>query len=197
MVALLASGGSTNHTLHLPAIARAAGYELSWDDFAALSKVVPLLARVYPNGAADVNQFQAAGGPAWLLRELLDAGLLHDDVATAAGHGLRAYTREAWLDGERLAWRELPPQSPARDIVRAAEPFAEEGGLVLLSGNLGRAILKTSAVDPALLADSRSGAHFDSEAAVQAAGAGELQGDLVLVVRFKARKPMACPSCIN
>ena len=114
VVALLASGGSTNHTLHLPAIARAAGYELNWDDFAALSKVVPLLARVYPNGAADVNQFQAAGGPAWLLRELLGAGLLHDDVATAAGHGLGAYTREAVA-----GWR-----APGLARVAAAEPGA-------------------------------------------------------------------------
>lgn len=187
VVALLASGGSTNHTLHLPAIARAAGYELSWDDFAALSKVVPLLARVYPNGAADVNQFQAAGGPAWLLRELLGAGLLHNDVATAAGHGLRAYTREPWLQHERLAWRDLPALSPALDIVRpAAEPFAEEGGLVLLSGNLGRAIVKTSSVDPAFWQIRAQARVFDSEATVQTAySAGELQGDLVLVVRFQ------------
>ncbi|WP_339412224.1 phosphogluconate dehydratase [Pseudomonas sp. EA_35y_Pfl2_R5] len=195
VVALLASGGSTNHTLHLPAIARAAGYELNWDDFAALSKVVPLLARVYPNGAADVNQFQAAGGPAWLLRELLGAGLLHDDVATAAGHGLRAYTREPWLDGERLAWRDLPAQSPAPDIVRsAAEPFAEEGGLVLLAGNLGRAILKTSAVDLAFWKIRAQARIFDSEAAVQAAySAGELQGDLVLVVRFQGPQANGMP----
>jgi len=195
VVALLASGGSTNHTLHLPAIARAAGYELSWDDFAALSKVVPLLARVYPNGAADVNQFQAAGGPAWLLRELLGAGLLHDDVTTAAGHGLRAYTREPWLEGERLAWRDLPTQSPAPDIVRhVAEPFAEEGGLVLLAGNLGRAILKTSAVDPAFWHIRAQARIFDSEAAVQAAySAGDLHGDLVLVVRFQGPQANGMP----
>jgi phosphogluconate dehydratase len=195
VVALLASGGSTNHTLHLPAIARAAGYELNWDDFAELSKVVPLLARVYPNGAADVNQFQAAGGPAWLLRELLGAGLLHDNVATAAGHGLHAYTREPWLDGECLAWRDLPAQSPALDIVRpAAEPFAEEGGLVLLKGNLGRAILKTSAVDPAFWHVRAQARIFDTEAAVQAAySAGELQGDLVLVVRFQGPQANGMP----
>jgi phosphogluconate dehydratase len=195
VVALLASGGSTNHTLHLPAIARAAGYELNWDDFAALSQVVPLLARVYPNGAADVNQFQAAGGPAWLLRELLGAGLLHDDVATAAGHGLHAYTREPWLEDERLAWRDLPAQSPAPEIVRhVAEPFAEEGGLVLLAGNLGRAILKTSAVDPAFWQIRAQARVFDSEAAVQAAySAGELQGDLVLVVRFQGPRANGMP----
>ncbi|MBM7060858.1 phosphogluconate dehydratase [Pseudomonas sp. UL073] len=187
VVALLASGGSTNHGLHLPAIARAAGYELTWEDFAALSQVVPLLARVYPNGAADVNQFQAAGGPAWILRELLAAGLLHAEVPTAAGEGLQAYAREPWLDGERLAWRELPAQSPAPDIVRRhGEPFVADGGFVLLQGNLGRAMLKTSAVDPAHWRVQAPARVFDSEAAVQAAyAAGELIGDLILVVRFQ------------
>lgn len=187
VVALLASGGSTNHSLHLPAIARAAGYELIWEDFAALSAVVPLLARVYPNGAADVNQFQAAGGPGWLIRELLGAGLLHGDVPTVAGEGLAAYCREPWLDGRRLAWRDLPEQSPAEDIVRpAAAPFAAHSGLQLLSGNLGRAMVKTSAVDPAYWQLRAPARVFDSEAAVhQAYNAGQLQGDLVLVVRFQ------------
>ncbi|WP_277052771.1 phosphogluconate dehydratase [Zestomonas thermotolerans] len=195
VVALLASGGSTNHSLHLPAIARAAGYELTWEDFAALSKVVPLLARVYPNGAADVNQFQAAGGPAWIIRELLGADLLHAEVPTVAGVGLAAYAREPWLDAGRLAWRELPAQSPAPDIVRpAAQPFAEEGGLVLLSGNLGRAILKTSAVDPAHWRVRAPARVFDSEAAVQAAyAAGALRGDLVLVVRFQGPRANGMP----
>jgi len=187
VVALLASAGSTNHSLHLPAIARAAGYELIWEDFAALSAVVPLLARVYPNGAADVNQFQAAGGPGWLIRELLGAGLLHEDVPTVAGEGLAAYCREPWLDGRRLAWRDLPEQSPAEDIVRpAAAPFAAHSGLQLLSGNLGRAMVKTSAVDPAYWQLRAPARVFDSEAAVhQAYNAGQLQGDLVLVVRFQ------------
>lgn len=187
VVALLASAGSTNHSLHLPAIARAAGYELIWEDFAALSAVVPLLARVYPNGAADVNQFQAAGGPGWLIRELLGAGLLHGDVPTVAGEGLAAYCREPWLDGRRLAWRDLPEQSPAEDIVRpAAAPFAAHSGLQLLSGNLGRAMVKTSAVDPAYWQLRAPARIFDSEAAVhQAYNAGQLQGDLVLVVRFQ------------
>lgn len=187
VVALLASGGSTNHSLHLPAIARAAGYELIWEDFAALSAVVPLLARVYPNGAADVNQFQAAGGPGWLIRELLGAGLLHGDVPTVAGEGLAAYCREPWLEEGRLAWRDLPEQSPAEDIVRsAAAPFAQESGLQLLSGNLGRAMVKTSAVAPAYWQLRAPARVFDSEAAVhQAYNAGQLQGDLVLVVRFQ------------
>lgn len=195
VVALLASAGSTNHSLHLPAIARAAGYELIWEDFAALSAVVPLLARVYPNGAADVNQFQAAGGPGWLIRQLLGAGLLHGDVPTVAGEGLAAYCREPWLDGRRLAWRDLPEQSPAEDIVRpAAAPFAAHSGLQLLSGNLGRAMVKTSAVDPAYWQLRAPARVFDSEAAVhQAYNAGQLQGDLVLVVRFQGPRANGMP----
>ena len=195
VVALLASAGSTNHSLHLPAMARAAGYELIWEDFAALSAVVPLLARVYPNGAADVNQFQAAGGPGWLIRELLGAGLLHGDVPTVAGEGLAAYCREPWLEEGRLAWRDLPEQSPAEDIVRpAAAPFAQESGLQLLSGNLGRAMVKTSAVDPAYWQVRAPARVFDSEAAVhQAYAAGLLQGDLVLVVRFQGPRANGMP----
>ena len=195
VVALLASAGSTNHSLHLPAMARAAGYELIWEDFAALSAVVPLLARVYPNGAADVNQFQAAGGPGWLIRELLGAGLLHGDVPTVAGEGLAAYCREPWLEEGRLAWRDLPEQSPAEDIVRpAAAPFAQESGLQLLSGNLGRAMVKTSAVDPAYWQVRAPVRVFDSEAAVhQAYAAGLLQGDLVLVVRFQGPRANGMP----
>jgi phosphogluconate dehydratase len=195
MVGLLASGGSTNLTLHLPAIARAAGYQLLWEDFAELSKVVPLLARVYPNGAADVNQFQAAGGPAWIIRELLHAGLLHPDVSTVAGEGLDAYAREPWLDSGQLAWRELPQQSPALDIVRpVCAPFAPQAGLQLLSGNLGRAILKTSAVDPAHWRVRARARVFASQEQVQAAYAGgELIGDLVLVVRFQGPRANGMP----
>jgi phosphogluconate dehydratase len=195
MVGLLASGGSTNLCLHLPAIARAAGYQLLWEDFAALSKVVPLLARVYPNGAADVNQFQAAGGPAWIIRELLGAGLLHAEVQTVAGEGLAAYAREPWLDAGQLAWRELPPQSPALDIVRpVSEPFAPEAGLQLLSGNLGRAILKTSAVEPAHWRVRARALVFACQEQVQAAYAsGELVGDLVLVVRFQGPRANGMP----
>lgn len=195
VAALLASGGSTNHGLHLPAIARAAGYELLWEDFAELSKVVPLLARVYPNGKADVNQFQAAGGPAWIIRELLGGGLLHGEVPSVAGENLADYAREPWLDAGRLAWRELPAQSPAPDIVRPlAAPFAPEGGLALLAGNLGRAQLKTSAVDPAHWRVRAPARVFDSEAAVQQAyQAGELQGDLVLVVRFQGPRANGMP----
>jgi phosphogluconate dehydratase len=195
VVALLASGGSTNHGLHLPAIASAAGYELLWEDFAALSKVVPLLARVYPNGAADVNQFQAAGGPAWLIRELLDAGLMHGDVPTVAGEGLAAYAREACLEGDGLGWRDLPAQSPAPDIVRSVgQPFSPEGGLALLEGNLGRGMIKTSAVDPSHWHVRAPARIFDSEGDAQTAYArGELTGDLIMVVRFQGPRANGMP----
>ena len=147
IVGLLATGGSTNHTLHLVAMARAAGIVIDWDDFAALSAVVPLLARVYPNGNADVNHFHAAGGMGFLIRELLGAGLLHEDVDTVLGRGLRAYTQEpVWLDDARLAWQPAPAESGDADVLRpAARAFSADGGLRLLQGNLGRAVVKVSA----------------------------------------------------
>lgn len=186
-VAILASGGSTNHTLHLPAIARAAGYQLLWEDLAALSKVVPLLAHVYPSGAADVNQFHAAGGVAWLFQQLLDAGLLHRDVYTVAGQGLDAYTRESYLNEQVLDWRDVPRESQDPSILRpCAEPFAEHSGLHLLAGNLGRAVVKTSAVKSEFWSIKAPARVFDSQAdALQAYAAGLLTGDLVLVLRFQ------------
>lgn len=195
VVAWLATGGSTNHGLHLPAIARAAGLRLLWSDIAALSAVVPLLARVYPNGSADVNQFQAAGGPAWILRELLAAGLLHAGVSTAAEQGLVAYTQEPCLRNGQLSWRDLAQHSSAPDIVRSIqEPFAAQAGFCLLQGNLGRGMLKTSAVDPAYWAISAPARVFDNEADVQQAyAAGELVGDLVLVVRFQGPRANGMP----
>src|SRR5690554_6940009 len=164
-VALLASGGSTNHTLHLPAIARAAGYELRWEDLAQLSQVVPLLAHVYPNGVADVNQFHAAGGVAWLFKQLLEAGLMHQDVYTAAGRGLDAYTREPYLQDAKLQWRDVAKESRAASILRPVDaPFAVHSGLHLLAGNLGRAVLKTSAVQEEFWAISAPARVFDCEA---------------------------------
>src|SRR5688572_20342325 len=149
IVGLLATGGSTNHTIHLVAMAHAAGMAINWDDFAELSAVVPLLARIYPNGKADVNHFHAAGGMGFLVRELLDAGLLHEDVGTIAGGGLRAYAREPWLGEAGLAWRDAPVQSRDPEVLRgAADPFSAYGGIKLLRGNLGRAIIKVSAVRP-------------------------------------------------
>ncbi|WP_371921506.1 phosphogluconate dehydratase [Pseudomonas sp. C27(2019)] len=186
-VALLASGGSTNHTLHLPAIARAAGYELRWEDLAGLSKIVPLLAQVYPNGAADVNQFHAAGGVAWLFRQLLDAGLLHNDVFTVAGQGLDAYAREPYLNNHVLAWRDVPAISQDESILRTtADPFAAHSGLHLLAGNVGRAVVKTSAVKEIFWSIKAPARVFDREADVLAAyDAGTLTGDLVVVLRFQ------------
>lgn len=186
-VALLASGGSTNHSLHLPAIARAAGYELRWEDLASLSQVVPLLAHVYPSGAADVNQFHAAGGAAWLFRQLLDAGLMHNDVSTVAGQGLEAYAYEPYLNNQTLEWRDVPRESLVNSILRTtSEPFAVHSGLHLLAGNLGRAIVKTSAVKEEFWAIKAPARVFDSETEVLAAyAAGVLIGDLVLVVRFQ------------
>ena len=149
IVGLLATGGSTNHTMHLVAMARAAGIRIDWDDFAELSEAVPLLARIYPNGKADVNHFHAAGGMGYLIRELLEAGLLHADVATVLGRGLQRFAVEPALADGRLAWRAAPARSADESVLRpVAEPFAADGGLKRLQGNLGRAIVKTSAVAP-------------------------------------------------
>lgn len=186
-VAVLASGGSTNHTLHLPAIARAAGYELLWEDLAALSQVVPLLAHVYPSGVADVNQFHAAGGVAWLFKQLLAAGLMHPDVYTAAGQGLDAYAREPYLQEGQLQWRDVPSSSQAESILRpTTNPFAAHSGLHLLVGNLGRAIVKTSAVKEEFCSIKAPVRVFDCESAALAAYANDqLHGDFILVVRFQ------------
>ena len=149
IVGLLATGGSTNHTLHIVAMARAAGLIVNWDDFAELSACVPLLARVYPNGSADVNHFQAAGGMGFLIAQLLSAGLLHDDVRTILGQGLHHYTVEPWLNHGQLDWRDVPTQSADEAVLRpVTHPFSADGGLRLLQGNLGRAVVKVSAVKP-------------------------------------------------
>src|ERR1700675_2100141 len=147
VVGLLATGGSTNHTMHLVAMARCAGISITWDDFSDLSAVVPLLTRIYPNGSADVNRFQMAGGMAFLIRELLGSGYLHADSTTVMGAGLRAYTAEPWLDEGRLSWRPAPAASGDLDVLRPADnPFSAHGGLKLLTGNLGRSVIKTSAM---------------------------------------------------
>ena len=149
IVGLLATGGSTNHTMHLVAMARAAGILMNWDDFSDLATVVPSLTKIYPNGSADVNHFAAAGGMGFLMRELLQAGLLHNDVATIVGHGLHRYAVEPWLDQGQLGWREIPAKSADTAVLRgASDPFAPDGGLKVLKGNLGTAVIKTSAVKP-------------------------------------------------
>lgn len=195
VVALLASGGSTNHTLHLPAIAKAAGLILTWEDIAQLARVVPLLARIYPNGSADVNQFQAAGGPAWIIRELLAAGLMFDEVATVVGEGLSAYAKEPCMVEQRLSWRDLPQQSIAPEIVRNYQtPFLPHAGLHVVAGNLGRAIVKTSAVTPQYWRIRAPARVYESELAVREAyQQGQLTGDFVLVVRFQGPRANGMP----
>lgn len=195
IVGLLATGGSTNHTLHLVAMARAAGIVINWDDFSDLSAVVPLLARVYPNGEADVNHFHAAGGLAFVIRELLDAGLLHGDVQTVMGDSLRHYTREPYLQDGQLAWRDAPATSLDRNVVRpVSEPFSPDGGLKLLQGKLGRAVIKTSAVPTDRHIIEAPAAVFDSQEAVDAAfKAGQLDRDVVVVVRFQGPQANGMP----
>ena len=195
VVGLLATGGSTNHTLHIVAIARAAGILIDWDDFSALSAVVPLLARIYPNGSADVNHFHAAGGMGFLIRELLGAGLMHGDVLTVAGAGLERYTAEPWLSPEGLAWRDSPSNSGDREVLRRMnDPFSTDGGLKLLQGNLGRAVIKVSAVKPEHRSVHAPARVFDSqEAVLHAFRQGELSRDVVVVVRFQGPRANGMP----
>jgi phosphogluconate dehydratase len=195
MVALLATGGSTNHLIHWVAVARSAGITIDWTDFADLSAAVPLLARVYPNGSADVNQFQAAGGPGFVLRELLDGGWLHGDVATVSERGLAAYGEVPALEGPRLAWHRLPRDSGDESIVRSGvRPFSSTGGLKLLRGNLGRAVIKTSAVPEDRWVIEAPARVFDSQEQLQAAfKAGELERDVVCVVRFQGPRANGMP----
>ncbi|MDX9843671.1 MAG: phosphogluconate dehydratase [Aquabacterium sp.] len=185
IVGLLATGGSTNHTLHLVAIARAAGIIINWDDFDALSNVVPLLARVYPNGSADVNAFQAAGGVALVIRELLDVGLLHADVRTVAGpEGLWHYTQQPVLHNGSLTWVDAPAQSGDPSIISTEQaPFSPDGGLKLLQGNLGRAVIKVSAVRPAhRVVEAPALVVHSQQALHDAYQRGELNRDVVAVV---------------
>ncbi|RJS93103.1 phosphogluconate dehydratase [Salinisphaera sp. Q1T1-3] len=184
LVGLLSSGGSTNHTMHYVAVARAAGIQINWDDFSELSSVVPLLARVYPNGVADVNHMRAAGGIQLMIRSLLDAGLLHDDVMTVEGHGLHHYTKEPFIEGDALAWREGPAASHDEDVMRTVDnPFAPTGGITVMQGNLGRAIIKTSAVAGAHRRIEAPARVFSSqEAVIDAFKADELNRDVVVVV---------------
>ena len=195
MVALLATGGSTNHLIHWVAVARAAGIVIDWSDFAELSATTPLLARVYPNGQADVNQFQAAGGPAFVLRELMDAGLMHDDVPAMDGRGLRAHAELPTLQGAGLRWNALPADSGDSTIVRsAAAPFSASGGLKLLTGNLGRAVIKISAVPEDRHVIEAPARVFDDQEALQRAfKAGELERDFVAVVRFQGPRANGMP----
>ena len=195
IVALLATGGSTNHTLHLVAMARAAGISIDWDDFSALSDIVPLLTRIYPNGSADVNHFHAAGGVGFLVRELLGAGLLHPDVETVAGRGMARYTQEPWLSPEGLAWRDSPNTSADTSVLRPVnDPFSADGGLKLLRGNLGRSVIKTSAVNSAHRVVEAPARVFDSQDDVLAEfKSGALARDVIVVVRFQGPRANGMP----
>ena len=195
IVGLLSTGGSTNHTMHLIAMARAAGLIVNWDDFSELSACVPLLARVYPNGSADVNHFQAAGGMGFLMQQLLGAGLLHDDVQTVMGHGLSRYTVEPWLNDGQLDWRPVPAQSADEAVLRpVSNPFSADGGLRLLKGNLGRAVIKVSAVKlehrnvraPAVVVT-------DQKELLQLFKDGQLERDFVAVVRNQGPQANGMP----
>ena len=194
-IALLASGGSTNHSMHLVAIARAAGIILNWDDISELSAAVPLLAKVYPNGQADVNHFHAAGGTSCLFRQLLAGGFMHADAKTAWGDNFAAFTQESFLDNDKVVWRESPMQPLDKDVLTTLDkPFSSEGGLRLLQGNLGRGVIKVSAVAeehqiveaPAVVIDGQD----------QLAGlfeSGQLNRDCVVVVRFQGPKALGMP----
>jgi phosphogluconate dehydratase len=194
-VGLLATGGSTNHVIHLPAIARAAGILIDWDDFDRLSAAVPLIARIYPNGSGDVNQFHSAGGMAFTIATLLAAGLLHRDIVTVGGDGLEDYAKEPALDGEDLTWRDALPTSRDETVLRSASnPFNQEGGMRLVQGNLGRATFKTSAVDPSRWTIEAPARIFtDQDAVLAAFKAGELNRDVVVVVRFQGPKANGMP----
>jgi phosphogluconate dehydratase len=196
IVGLLATGGSTNHTMHLVAIGRAAGINLNWDDYDALSRVVPLLARVYPNGPADINHFHAAGGIGYVIRQLLDAGLLHDDVNTVIGQGLHQYTREPWLDDKgELAWREAPLEPRNRDILRpVSDPFSADGGLKVLSGNIGRSVIKISSIKPEYRHIEAPAIVFNDQNELQEAfKRGELEKDFIAVVRYQGPRANGMP----
>ena len=195
IVGLMATGGSTNHALHVPAMAQAAGIIVDWNDFADISAIVPLLARVYPNGTADINQFHAAGGMAFITRELLEAGLLHGDTQTVAGKGLAAYTQEPWMDGDKIAWRDGAKVTLDDNILRpVSSPFETEGGIRLLTGNLGRGVIKISSVPKDRRVIDAPAAVFQSQAEFQAAfKAGELDRDFVAVVRFQGPRANGMP----
>jgi phosphogluconate dehydratase len=194
-VGLLATGGSTNHAIHIPAIARAAGIIIDWEDIDRLSSAVPLIARIYPNGAGDVNAFQAAGGMGFAIRTLLDAGLLHADIATVSGDSLDAYARTPAMDGETLVWNDPPAQSLDPVMLRSvADAFAPDGGMRLVAGNLGRGTFKTSAVDPARFTIEAPARVFaDQNDVVAAFKAGELERDVVVVVRFQGPRANGMP----
>ncbi|MDP1943010.1 phosphogluconate dehydratase [Rhodoferax sp.] len=194
MVALLATGGSTNHLIHWVAVARSAGILIDWNDFSDLSDVVPLLTHVYPNGSADVNQFQAAGGTGFVIRELLDGGFMHEDVLTVREGGIREYTREPAMVGGKLAWHEMGASKDETIVRPVSQPFSTSGGLKLLQGNLGRSVIKVSAVPDDRHVIEAPARVFDSQEALHLAfNAGELDCDVVCVVRWQGPQANGMP----
>ncbi len=196
VIGLLATGGSTNHTIHLIAIAKAAGIILNWDDFAELSEVVPLLTRIYPNGSADINHFQAAGGPAFLIATLLNAGLLHDTVlGVTETAGLQSYTYEPTLSGEVLRWQPASTASLDNTVLRSVDaPFSADGGLKTLTGNLGRAVIKISALQPdCYVVEAPAEVFSRQEDVVHAFESGQLNRDVIVVVRYQGPKSNGMP----
>lgn len=193
-VGLLATGGSTNHAIHLPAIARAAGIVINWQDLDELSTAVPLIARVYPNGSGDVNDFHHAGGMAFVTRTLLDAGLLHADTLTAGADGLQAYTGNPALEGEELVWNEAAESGDTSLLRPASDPFLPDGGMRLVTGNLGRATFKTSAVtQDRWTIEAPARVFSDQEEVLAAFAANELDSDVVVVVRFQGPRANGMP----
>jgi phosphogluconate dehydratase len=194
MIGLMATGGSTNHAIHLPAIARAAGILIDWQDFDDLSAAVPLLARVYPNGSGDVNDFHYAGGIAFAARELVQAGLLHTDILAAGADDFAAWTSHPEMDGDQLVWREITESRNDTMLRPVASPFLPDGGMRLVKGNLGRATLKTSAVDPSRWTIEAPARIFSEQGEVlKAFQAGELDRDVVVVVRFQGPRANGMP----
>jgi len=194
-VGLLATGGSTNHAIHIPAIARAAGIVIDWEDIDRLSAAVPLIARVYPNGSGDVNHFQAAGGMAYVIRTLIDNGLIHSDIMTVGGGDLNDYARDPKLDGEKLIWADAPAAPLDHTMLRPADdPFLPDGGMRLVQGNLGRGVIKTSAVDSARWIIEAPVRIFEDQDDVGIAfKAGELDRDVIVVVRFQGPRANGMP----
>ncbi|PQA86997.1 phosphogluconate dehydratase [Hyphococcus luteus] len=195
VIGLHATGGSTNHTIHLIAMARAAGIVIDWDDFSELSGVTPLLSRIYPNGSADVNHFHAAGGLGFIIRELIEAGLAHEDVMTAMGEGLSHYASEPHLEGGKLSWRAAPAQSGDEEVLRpVSDPVSKTGGLAVLDGDMGRAVIKVSAVKPERRVVEAPAIVFHSQQdLMDRFKAGELNRDFVAVVPFQGPKAVGMP----
>ena len=194
-VSLLASGGSTNHTMHLVAIARAAGIIVNWDDIAELSAVVPLLAKVYPNGEADVNHFHAAGGTSCMFRQLLDAGFMHGDAKTVWGENFSSFTQESFIEDDKIVWRESPEQPLDLEVLTTTvQPFSKEGGIRLLAGNIGRGVIKVSAVTPEHQVIEAPAIVLDDQDKLEGMfKAGLLNKDCVVVVRYQGPKALGMP----